>query len=461
MHYQAGTLETRGAIIAESLVLTGAGTIPPGGTLTNFSEINVLEENAQDFSQLMIRPRYMEGRDSNNARTMIMAWNTITLPLDPSDPGGTYHTWIGGEMSLGDHRYRHFRVERGPTARVGLFDGDTGKAYLDATGNLHVIGTGYFTAGDIGGWQINSTGIWSDLVSINALTPSITMGDVTWLTGNGIFMGKNAGAYKLKIGRTDGAGLIWDGDEMFINGTQATFNDQNVVKTSDLDMELMKMSFSGLSWAGFCILDTFEDDTNRLDPETATYPARTYFGKLDNGNDINANREFVFHSQIYYAITRVLLGTSTSVGSGYLEDTAATWFLDQYKNYELYDGADNWFLISSSTVSPKRLLVSGTPTGGNYKIWAGMPTACVAWMTYLDSTNGGYGTVKLEASWDAGAHYQTIVDTATATNNLGGILAITNSGTHYQFRVTLKNDALGRGPVVYKCLIATDPSVWR
>ena len=45
-------------------------------------------------------------------------------------------------------------------------------------------------------------------------------------------------------------------------------------------------------------------------------------------------------------------------------------------------------------------------------------------------------------------------------DRLGGIVAIAEPGRDYEFRVTLTNDAQGRGAEVYKLLFCTDPSVW-
>ena len=49
----------------------------------------------------------------------------------------------------------------------------------------------------------------------------------------------------------------------------------------------------------------------------------------------DAGRAFGFGSKEYAEITTVYAGTSTATGPGYLEDTAGTWFAEQYKGFEL------------------------------------------------------------------------------------------------------------------------------
>ena len=67
-------------------------------------------------------------------------------------------------------------------------------------------------------------------------------------------------------------------------------------------------------------------------------------------------------------------------------------------------------------------------------------------------------------SFDSGAHWLTLYETGVV-DRLGGIVAIAEPGRDYEFRLTLTNDAQGRGAEVYKLLFCTDPSVlgvtWR
>ncbi len=229
---------------------------------------------------------------------------------------------------------------------------------------------------------------------------------------------------------------------------------------SGLDLELMKISFQSVSWAQFAILEDFNDSTDRASPDPSTYDARVYDNSIDNGADTTTGRTFGFTSKTYTGITTVYTGTSTGVGSGYLEDSAATWFSGQYINYVLVDSTATAFDITGCTVSPYRLTFTGTPTAGAYSVRAGLPTTAIAFCSYLDVTNGGTGNVKLEVSFNGGANWQTFLATATSINVLGGAVTITNSGHNFLLRASLINDAGGNGAIIYKVLVATDPSVW-
>jgi len=227
-----------------------------------------------------------------------------------------------------------------------------------------------------------------------------------------------------------------------------------------LDLELMKMSFQSISWSQFAIFDSFEDETKRESPDPVTYDARVYLGRLDNGEDDTASRSFGFTSKTYDDITTVKTSTSTGVGSGYLEDTAASWFTDQYRNYELVDSASSVFTISSCTESPRRLIVTGTPAAGAYSIRSGLPAYVVGFCSFEDSSTGETGYTKLEVSFDDGSNWQTLLNTESSIDYLGGAVAVVNSGRDYKLRLTIKNNAGGAGAIVNKVLICTDPSVW-
>lgn len=234
-----------------------------------------------------------------------------------------------------------------------------------------------------------------------------------------------------------------------------------MVRVRDLDLELMKMSFTYISWSQHAVYEAFDDEGKRLAGDPSTHPARVYRGRLDNGTDATPDREFGFYSKLYEAITTILISDSTAVGSGYLEDSVAWWFDNQYKGYVLKDSAATEFAITGSTQTPRRLLVSGTPAAGTYSIRSIDPAYMVAFCSWDDSTNGGHGYVKLEVSFDGGSNWQTVLDTEGASDLLGGTLEIDDPGRDYQFRATLKNDAAGNGAVIHKLLFCTDPSVWQ
>lgn len=228
-----------------------------------------------------------------------------------------------------------------------------------------------------------------------------------------------------------------------------------------IELELMKMNFQQISWAQFAIFDAFDDETKRMDPDPSTYPARVYQSKLDNGEDNTPLRSFGFVAKIYTDITTIDSGTSTSVGSGFLEDTSKAWFIDELKNTTLKDSAGTDFTVNSTTSN--RLNVTGTPAAGAYTVRDDDPQYCVTFCSLSDSTNGGSGYVKLEIGFNGWTEGQTIYDTINVPNVdlRQATMAIAYPGHDYLIRITLKNDAAGNGPVVYKWLLCTDPAPWR
>ena len=101
-----------------------------------------------------------------------------------------------------------------------------------------------------------------------------------------------------------------------------------------------------------------------------------------------------------------------------------------------------------------------TPAAGAYIVRSQLPTAVVGFLSYAEVVNGGYGEVQFQVSFDSGAHWLTLYETGVV-DRLGGIVAIAEPGRDYEFRLTLTNDAQGRGAEVYKLLFCTDPSCGR
>jgi hypothetical protein len=232
---------------------------------------------------------------------------------------------------------------------------------------------------------------------------------------------------------------------------------------STLDMELMNVVFHQVSWAQFAIYENFHDATKRASPEPSTYPARIYCGTIDNGDDTTADRSFGFTSKTYADITTVLSSTATAVGENYLEDSAADWFDGQYVNYVLVDSESTAFDITGCTISllgVGTLTIDGTPAAGAYSIRSKTPTTCVAFCSYLDSTNGGYGHVVLDVSFDGGANWQAVLQTEYSTSLLEGAVTMDYPGHDFCFKASVVNDGDGHGAIIYKVLVVTDPSVW-
>lgn len=286
-----------------------------------------------------------------------------------------------------------------------------------------------------------------------AETPSIK---VTAASQERLLMGKlDTAIYGLR--GKDASGKVTfeirtDNDKPYIGG----YADHRAI-----ELEMMKMSFQSISWAQFAIYDAFDDETRRADPDLSTYPAVVEKSSLTNGGDTTADRAFGFISKVYSDITTVYSGNSSAVGTNYLTDALKNWFVGECKNLTLTDSAATDFNVEdNNNIS---LVVAGTPTAGAYSLKTVLPAYAVAFCSYEDSTNGGYGYVTMEVSFDGGSNWQTFLDNnpGTTIDCLEGTTEIAHPGTAYMIRLTLKNDGAGQGPVVYKALVCTDPSVWR
>lgn len=258
-------------------------------------------------------------------------------------------------------------------------------------------------------------------------------------------------------------GFVDTGDHAYIGKLATAMEETEIIDKilfdPILELEIMKMNFQSISWAQFSIFDTFEDETKRADPDPSTYDARVLYYRLDNNNDDTADREFGFVSKTYSDITLLDTSTSTDVGLNYLEDTSKEWFTNEVKNLTLIDVDGHRYNIDSNTSNT--LTVVGTPVAGSYYLQEDNPSYAVVFCSYLDSTNGGYGYVKVEVSFNGGVYYQTFLDTESSVNRLQATQSITYPGVNYIVRITLKNDASGNSPLVYKYLVCTDPSPWR
>jgi hypothetical protein len=125
----------------------------------------------------------------------------------------------------------------------------------------------------------------------------------------------------------------------------------------------------------------------------------------------------------------------------------------------LVDSAAATFAVSSN--NPNTLTVDGTPASGAYTLKDDNLTSFVAFLSYLDYSNGGYGYIRFEVSFDGGGHYQTVYDSSDGTDYLEGTMSAEYPGVDYVARLTLTNDSSGNQPIVYKYLVCTDPSPWR
>jgi hypothetical protein len=224
-----------------------------------------------------------------------------------------------------------------------------------------------------------------------------------------------------------------------------------------LELELMKINFQSISWAQFAIYDAFSDSEKRSLSDPSPDLAAVYRGYLyTNSNE--PDKSFGFVSITYDNITTIETGTSTSTGLNYLQDTTKNWYLDQNKNLTLHDSLSNTFIVDTNTSDT--LTVVGTPISGSYSLVDNDPAFFIAFCTLTDSIWGGYGSIKMEISFNNGVNYQTIYETGVIELRQATV-AVANTGHDYIIRFILTNDSEGNSPLVHKFLVTTDPSPWR
>ena len=228
------------------------------------------------------------------------------------------------------------------------------------------------------------------------------------------------------------------------------------------EIEVMRLSFQSISWAQFAIFDNFMDSNKRASSEASGNPAVISNFSLIQG-DNTPNKSFTFTSKIYYGITTVGSGSISAIGGGVFIDPTANWFNNEIKELILVDSTNATFIVASNTANT--LSVAGSafyPEEGPYSLKTDLPANLCAMCSYKDSTlSGGYGFTKLEASFDGGENYQTILDTMLGIDNTGGTVTIQWPSSNYVARITITNDEGGASPVFSDFLITTDPSPWR
>lgn len=260
--------------------------------------------------------------------------------------------------------------------------------------------------------------------------------------------------------RFDGNDFTWRTPltELASDGTLTAVNAffSGVLDAPTLDLELMRLSFQSISWAQFAIYENFATGDHRVDDGGAR-EAILGRGSITAGD--LPETTYGWRSQVWANITTVCTGEADEIGEGYLIDSDAAWFAHQYNGFYVGSEGDVGYVILET--APQQLTIDSriTPLARSYAIRSGLPTYAVAFLSYLDSSNGGYGSVLFQARFDEEAQFQTFYQTGV-TNLLGGITTVAHPGRDYSFRVRLTTDAEGRSPVVYKLLVCTDPSPW-
>jgi len=318
--------------------------------------------------------------------------------------------------------------------------------------DVTIRGTIYAVLGEIGGWIIGATSLM-DAAGEVGMSSAVTGGDDVRFWAGGVvpatapFSVTEAGV----LAATAGTVGRWEMTALSLGG----------MDPGATAYEIVTLAFQWVGWAQFAIFDTFDDETKRESPDPSAFDASNAGGILTNGGDDTADRVFGWYSKVYTDMTTVTSGTSDDVGLNYLEDADGDWFEDQYIGFVLVDSATTEFAITGCTETPRRIVIAGTPAAGAYTIKADDPAYCAGFASFSDSTQGGGdGFTKLEVTFDDGANWLTLLDTSVPTNYLGGGVAIVNTGTTYQFRVSLTNDGAGAGAVMHNVIVCTDPSPW-
>ena len=377
----------------------------------------------------------------------------IAIKNDTFGASGIQLGWISSahKLYVGDGSNAFFQFDGTKITWKGA------NTELDASGNLtatsaNITGELTATTGAIGGWAINSTTISkltaSAGISLDSSVPKITLTDGTY---DRILLGKVDDVYAFQLKNSSGD-LLFD-----ISSDQSAPYLSNYADSKAIELELMKINFQNISWTQFAVFDAFDDETKRVAPDPSTNDALVERSQLIQG-DNTVDKVFGFVSKTYTNITTIETGTSTSVGVNYLTDSAKSWFTNEVKNLTLKDSGANTFNVESSNATT--LTISGTPDAGAYSLIDDNPAYAVAFCSLSDSSNGGYGTIKMEISFNGGINYQTFYETSVSDVRQGTV-AIVNTGNDYIVRFTLTNDGSGEGPIIYKFLVCTDPSCWR
>lgn len=150
-----GELKVNAVLEALAITVYGPGIVAEGGYIAT-------QPHGTSLAGIWMRDRYLEGRGTAGDRTFLLVAASVTLDRRPNDPSYGAISWDGGEGYIGDVVYKHFRYDgRGPTGVVGFFNGEDMKVGFDGLGNGYFDGTVFASAGLMGGWSIDSTGIYT------------------------------------------------------------------------------------------------------------------------------------------------------------------------------------------------------------------------------------------------------------------------------------------------------------
>lgn len=200
-----GRLSVNGHVTMQSMDVRGRATFAETG------EFMIVDpDDPGRFGVITPRGQYAYTTDSLGVTHLIRvdAWGPLVL--EDVLGSGNWRTWVGGSQVFGDPRYRHFRIERGATARAGMFNGEIPVSYMDQTGK------GYFT-GEV------------------TMESGVVNGDVL-ITDGGIL------TFDAISGKFNGGGIRWEksGTEYLRIGTQVDLGSVvgNVIDSHTVDLSL-------------------------------------------------------------------------------------------------------------------------------------------------------------------------------------------------------------------------------
>ena len=146
-----------------------------------------------------------------------------------------------------------------------------------------------------GGWssgaeresEASAGGVRAVIRQILEVVPGgiLRAGKTIFGAGSGWWIGRDAdGAGKVDIGseskylRFDGVDFWWsEHTSLDKDGTLTAVNGyfSGVLDAPVLDLELMKLCFSSISWAQFAVFEAFSDESGRADPDPSSPEARS------------------------------------------------------------------------------------------------------------------------------------------------------------------------------------------
>ncbi len=132
---------------------------------------------------------------------------TVNNPVTGSDFG--VHAHILGQDVSGVVKFYLSADDGTIWAENGIFNGTL-------TSNDAIFG---------GNWVVDSTSITADLISLNSSIPAILVGSATaFSTGTGVFIGKDSGVYKFRVGDPASKYFAWDNSNLTINANGISLN---------------------------------------------------------------------------------------------------------------------------------------------------------------------------------------------------------------------------------------------